>query len=157
MNEAKLNNKFEKKVKHNKALMPSSKSRLYLEKAQLEQYFKKYKALSEPESLAKKEHKDSNLDLESSSSTNEAESKRTSIAINTEEDSLPYSDHNNYRSLNYMQPHSGHLNDAKYFMYPVNGIQEECMQTQTIQEERKANEVVAVEKIIPVIKSKVCS
>ena len=159
MLQAKLNMKYDKKVKHNKTLISTSKLRLYLDKAQLDQYFNKYRALCESESISKKEHNDSIIDLESSSSTTpsltEGESKKTSIAINTEEDSLPYTDHNNYGCNNFMQPPYYHLNDAKYFMFPTYGIHEQSIQTLSFQDPHEGNKTVVEKGAIPFAKSKV--
>ncbi len=107
-----------------RTMLSVNQDRLYLDKSIFNEYFNKYKAICVSEPCKKQQHKDSNVDLESSStsipSLTEAESKRTSVAINTEEGRGP----SFAQSLQYHR-----LSEARYFMFPAYGVYEQSVQT----------------------------
>jgi len=132
---AQTSGKNESKDSRKKTLISAPGTRMYVNKEKLNDYFIKRKDLCAKESLSKKSHKDSNVDLESSSSMtipslNEPECKRASIAINTEQN-LGHN-HNNLGSIEYFQPPFQQLNGSKYFMFPTYSIIEQEVQTHPI-------------------------
>jgi len=132
-----VNKIAEPKTTHSKFLATTNQpSRLYLNRTQIQEYFRKSPAMCDLESTSKQMRTDSNTDFEFSLTASplhtENEPKKASIATNTEECGVLNPGPDYKKCAPPLPKQYLGVEEFKYFMFPTYGIREQSVQTPVI-------------------------